>query len=330
MDRDFTFIGKVHSPLTELSACPRQYSEGAPEAVVVIYPEFTEALSGLYAGQDILIFTWLHKAGRSYLSVHPRADTALPRRGVFSTRSPDRPNPIGLSHSRILSITDDRITLERLEVLNGTPVLDIKPVAEETEQAHNWGFGIAREVGEEIRRACLAGWKKNLFAGLNGNASVRLGKEMVITRSGAAKAFIGPGDVTRMDIDSGRVTGPGIPSSEAPAHLAVYRKVKEARAVIHCHPPHLLALSLLQNSIDFNLPLYESGFYEKLLCQIEDFPPGSLDLAKATGEAALSFQAVFLPRHGLITHGKNLYQAIALAEEMDNLARIALISKKDG
>jgi tRNA-Thr(GGU) m(6)t(6)A37 methyltransferase TsaA len=115
----------------ERKSAPRQAWEGAPEARLEIGPEFFEALEGMEAGQEIWVITWLHQSRRSVLQVHPRGDLRTPLTGVFATRSPDRPNPIGLHRARILSIGDDHsLRVEAIEAIDGTPVLDIKPVLE--------------------------------------------------------------------------------------------------------------------------------------------------------------------------------------------------------
>ncbi len=122
-----TFVGVIRSPFTSRKETPKQESEGGSEAVIEIFPEFLEAMDGLSPGKDIVILTWLHKSGRDYLRVHPRGDKSIPKRGVFATRSPDRPNPIGLHQARILDISKDgRMTVAPMDVLDGTPVVDIK------------------------------------------------------------------------------------------------------------------------------------------------------------------------------------------------------------
>ena len=127
---DFTLapIGYVHSTLRERTGAPRQAGEGAPEAEVEILPEYVDALDGIEAGQEIWILTWLHQARRSVLKVHPRGCLENPIAGVFATRSPDRPNPIGLHRARVLSVEGGRVRVQALEAIDGTPVVDIKPV----------------------------------------------------------------------------------------------------------------------------------------------------------------------------------------------------------
>ena len=121
-------IGRVASPLTELEAAPRQADEGAPEAWLVFEPEVLEGLRSLQAGEEVIVITWLHRARRDVLSVHPRGDTSRARQGVFSTRSPHRPNPIGLHRVKITAVDGARLRVAELEALDGTPVIDLKPV----------------------------------------------------------------------------------------------------------------------------------------------------------------------------------------------------------
>jgi tRNA-Thr(GGU) m(6)t(6)A37 methyltransferase TsaA len=122
-------IGLVESPLKSKDACPKQGSEGAPEAWLAIDPVFAEALDGLAAEDEILVLTWLDQGRRDVLKVRPRGDMSRPLQGVFSTRSPDRPNPIGLHRVVIKEIQNrGRLRVYPLEVLDRTPILDIKPV----------------------------------------------------------------------------------------------------------------------------------------------------------------------------------------------------------
>ena len=122
-------VGVVRSQLIAREGAPRQGSEGAPPAWVEIDPSFATALEGIAAGSEIILVTWLHKGDRDTLRVHPRNDPQSPLKGVFATRSPDRPNPIGLHRVRVLEIAERlRLRVEPLEAVDGTPVIDIKPV----------------------------------------------------------------------------------------------------------------------------------------------------------------------------------------------------------
>jgi tRNA-Thr(GGU) m(6)t(6)A37 methyltransferase TsaA len=121
-------IGWVESPLVDRDLAPKQGDEGAPEAWLAFEPEVRDGLRDLRAGIDVLVLTWLDRARRDVLAVHPRGDPTRPETGVFSTRSPDRPNPIGLHRVRVLSVQDTRVRVADLEALNGTPIVDVKPV----------------------------------------------------------------------------------------------------------------------------------------------------------------------------------------------------------
>jgi tRNA-Thr(GGU) m(6)t(6)A37 methyltransferase TsaA len=121
-------IGTVRSELVDRDAAPRQGDEGAPDAWLELEGWALPALEGLAAGDDALVLTWLDRADRDVLRVHPRGDVDRPVAGVFATRSPDRPNPIGLHRVRVLGIDGGRLRVGDLEALDGTPVVDIKPV----------------------------------------------------------------------------------------------------------------------------------------------------------------------------------------------------------
>jgi tRNA-Thr(GGU) m(6)t(6)A37 methyltransferase TsaA len=125
---NLTPIGYVHSALTERSGAPRQGWEGAPVARLEIDSGYIDALEGLQPGLEIWILTWLHQSRRSVLRVHPRGEASNPLTGVFATRSPDRPNPIGMHRAKVLSIAGGSIEVDRLEAIDGTPIVDIKPV----------------------------------------------------------------------------------------------------------------------------------------------------------------------------------------------------------
>ncbi len=121
-------IGWVESPLTDRAQAPRQGDEGAPDAWLVFEPEVAEGIRDLVAGTEILVLTWLDRAARDVLVTRPRDDPARPPTGVFSTRSPDRPNPIGLHRVQIVAAEGLRILVRPLEALDKTPVIDVKPV----------------------------------------------------------------------------------------------------------------------------------------------------------------------------------------------------------
>ena len=121
-------IGRVESSLTDPESAPKQGDEGAPDAWLVFEPGVLEGLRDLAPGDRVIVLTWLDRARRDLLRVHPRDDVRNPERGVFGTRSADRPNPIGLHEVEILAIEGNRIRVSDLEAVDGTPVLDLKPV----------------------------------------------------------------------------------------------------------------------------------------------------------------------------------------------------------
>ena len=124
-------IGHVESPLVDRDQAPKQGDEGAPEAWLVFDQTVTDGLADLRTGTEVLLLTWLDRASRDVLAVHPRGDLNRPRTGVFSTRSPDRPNPIGLHRVRIVEIDGTRFKVSDLEALDGTPIVDVKPVLDD-------------------------------------------------------------------------------------------------------------------------------------------------------------------------------------------------------
>ena len=127
-------IGTVESPLTDREAAPKQGDEGAPEAWLVFEPRLEAALDGIAVGDDLLVLTWLDRARRDVLRVRPRGDPARSEQGVFSTRSPDRPNPIGLHRVTVAAIDGRRVRVRDLEALDGTPIVDVKPLLRSIEE----------------------------------------------------------------------------------------------------------------------------------------------------------------------------------------------------
>ena len=123
-------IGWVRSSLLDPALAPLQGDEGAPDAQLALDEAVRDAARDLAPGDELLVLTWLHRGQRDVLAVHPRSDPANPVRGVFSTRSPDRPNPIGLHRVTVLAVQGTTITVSGLEAIDGTPVIDIKPVLE--------------------------------------------------------------------------------------------------------------------------------------------------------------------------------------------------------
>jgi len=127
-------VGWVESPLTDRAQAPRQGDEGAPSAWLAFTPQVADAVRDLVPGTEVIVLTWLDRADRDVLVTRPRNDPARPLTGVFSTRSPDRPNPIGLHRVQVVATEGLRILVRPLEALDKTPVIDVKPVLEATER----------------------------------------------------------------------------------------------------------------------------------------------------------------------------------------------------
>jgi tRNA-Thr(GGU) m(6)t(6)A37 methyltransferase TsaA len=121
-------IGRVESPLTSRADAPKQADEGAPDARLVFDEDIAPGLADIRPDAELVVLTWLHEADRAVLTVHPRSDPDRPLEGVFSTRSPDRPNPIGLHRVRVLEVDGTTLRVSGIEVIDGTPVIDLKPV----------------------------------------------------------------------------------------------------------------------------------------------------------------------------------------------------------
>ncbi len=124
-------IGRVESPLVDRAAAPKQGDEGSPDAWLVFEPDVLDGIRDLQVGSDVIVLTWLDRGQRDTLVVHPRGDLTRPPTGVFSTRSPDRPNPIGLHRVTILAIDGLRVQVRDLEALDATPIVDVKPVLDD-------------------------------------------------------------------------------------------------------------------------------------------------------------------------------------------------------
>jgi len=121
-------IGSIRSILRTTDEAPRQGAEGAPDAWLELAPDFARGLSGIAVGDDVIVITWFHRADRSLLEVHPRGERDRPLAGVFSTRSPHRPNPLGLHRVTVREIDGTRLRIGPIEAIDGTPVVDIKAV----------------------------------------------------------------------------------------------------------------------------------------------------------------------------------------------------------
>ena len=123
-------IGYIRSELKTREDAPLFYTEGAPNAYLDLVPAYADGLKRMRVGDEIIVLTWFHRADRGTLQVHPRGDASNPLTGVFSTRSPDRPNPVGLHRATVLEMHPERLLIGPIEAIDGTPVVDIKPVVD--------------------------------------------------------------------------------------------------------------------------------------------------------------------------------------------------------
>ena len=120
------FIGILESEITKLADAPKIYTESDKRGTLEIYPRYQAGIEGIKAGQTIIVLFWLHQAARDVLKVYPRGDVSRGLHGVFATRSPMRPNPIAISELEVLAVRDNRIDVSGLDILDGTPIVDIK------------------------------------------------------------------------------------------------------------------------------------------------------------------------------------------------------------
>lgn len=181
---------------------------------------------------------------------------------------------------------------------------------------------------DPVAELILAGreaWLKGLVSGFSGNFSLRCREKIFITCSGVCKGRLQPRDVIRVDVNSKAALDPGRISSEAAMHLAVYTAHPKARAIVHVHPVFLLALEQAGAEL-LNLDLFEAASIQRELAYVPALAPGSDDLARAVAEAAGAGRAVHMARHGLVCWGAELGQALNLAEEVEALAKIQLLS----
>ncbi|OBQ51884.1 tRNA (N6-threonylcarbamoyladenosine(37)-N6)-methyltransferase TrmO [Halodesulfovibrio spirochaetisodalis] len=321
MTAEIQFIGRVRTQFDDLETCPKQGDEGGKEGWVELEPQFAAGLEGLQVGQSIDLLTWLHKADRDVMAVHPRGDHSRPKRGIFSTRSPARPNPVGVHTVTILEIDTNKMRVEPLEALDKTPLIDIKKTP--TPANLITPKDIRREDIEEITSVCRSAWSRRLFSGFNGNASIRLGDACLMTATGSAKGCLEPKDFVLVDIASGKVLSGSKPSSEGEMHLDIYRNQPKARAILHTHPPKILALGVLVAPEKMlKLPIYETDLIGSRMTTAPAFEPGTVELAKATGKAAITHDAVYMEKHGLVCWADTLSHALSLSEELEHLASI--------
>lgn len=334
MEPTLRVIGTVRSRLSRLEDCPKSGDEGAPDAWLDIKPAYTPALESLEIGQTMTLITWLHLADREALAVHPRGDTSRPERGVFNTRSPARPNPLGIHEVELKAINpapdgSKRLLVGPLEALHGTYIIDIKTSraqrAGEKEAEVATPSQITARDAEIIRSTCQSAWSRGLLSGFNGNVSLRVGAHCLVTCTGAAKGSLQSSDLALVEMPSGKSIAGGKASSELAMHLEIYKNQLRAQAIVHTHPPKLLALGLrLPKEERLTIPVFEAYAILSRLAYVPDFAPGTDELAKAIGEAAKDHEAIWMERHGLVCWGENARKALALSEELEHLAGVHL------
>jgi len=319
-------VGTVRSHLSSREECPKYGDSSLPAVWIELDPEFEPAATDLQAGDAVIVLTWMHQGDQSVLRCHPRGNKDLPMRGIFSTRSPDRPTPIGLHPVRIVGREGLRLKVHPLEVIDGTPVIDIKPDNSSAKSKADFPALVNPDTGEAILKAGRDGWLRGLFAGFNGNVSMRQGERVVITATGSAKGHLTPDDLAVVDLASGTPLSSARASSELAVHLEIYRNQPRAGAIVHTHPPKLLALCLRGAKTLADLPLFEGRVFADKMTHVPAHLPGTPELGQAVGQAARGFEAVFMDNHGLVCWGKSMTQALSLSEELESLAGIALQS----
>ena len=317
-------IGTVRSHLVSREQCPKYGKTSMPPVWIELTPDFEPAATDLQVGDAILVLTWMHQGDQSVLRCHPQGNRELPMRGIFSTRSPDRPTPIGLHAVRILGREELRLKVHPLEVIDGTPVIDIKPDNTPSPTQTEFSSLVNPDTGQAILTAGRDGWQRGLFAGFNGNVSMRQGERVVITATGSAKGHLSPKDLAVVDLATGTPLSSVRASSELAVHLDIYRNQPQAKAIVHTHPPKLLALSLRGEGPLLDLPLFEGRVFADKLTRVPAHRPGTPELAQAVGLASRDFEAVFMDNHGLVCWGGSMIQALGLSEELESLAGIAM------
>jgi L-fuculose-phosphate aldolase len=280
-----SIIGTVRSHLQNREECPKYGVSSLPPVWIELAPEFEPAATDLQVGDAVLVLTWMHQGDQSVLRCHPRGNKDLPMRGIFSTRSPDRPTPIGLHPVRIVGREGLRLQVHPLEVIDGTPG-----------HRHQARQRILREGGGLPRPgqprhgpshpACRARrLAARPFAGFNGNVSMRQGDRVVITATGSAKGHLAPADLAVVDLNTGSALTSARASSELAVHLEIYRQQPRAKAIVHTHPPKLLALSLRGVDPLLDLPLFEGRAFAARLTRVAAEQPGTPELGRAVGQA---------------------------------------------
>lgn len=313
-------IGEVESPLKTREQAPKQADSSLPEVKLKIYPKYLEGLFRLSRGQKIYVFTWLHLASREVLQVHPGGNANLALHGVFATRSPARPNPIGLHLVEIKDILKDGLMVHPLEAIDKTPIIDLKPYIPEQDRE---GFSIffSSQKIEEVIKIGKLGWQRGLFSGYNGNISVLDEDKVLITNSKTFKGNLSFKDFSVFELKSNKLLNAGRPSSETKMHLFLYKAQPQAKAILHTHPLYLNLLLLKEYDI-LKLPFFEMNLFKDRLVYLPPLKPGSLELAQEVAKAGKKYSILCLKKHGLVVWAESLQEALALSEEIESLAKL--------
>jgi L-fuculose-phosphate aldolase len=245
-------------------------------------------------------------------------------RGIFSTRSPDRPTPIGLHPVRIVGREGLRLQVHPLEVIDGTPVIDIKPDNSSAAPAPNsppWSIP-TRAIHPAGRARRLAA---RAFRRIQRQREHAPGRTRGHHGHGQRQGTSHPADLAVIDLATGAPLSSARASSELAVHLEIYRNQPRALAIVHTHPPRLLALSLRGDAPLLDLPLFEGRAFASRLTRVAPLQPGTPELGQAVGQACRNFEAVFMDNHGLVCWGESMTLALGLAEELESLAGIAMM-----
>ncbi|RQD56236.1 MAG: tRNA (N6-threonylcarbamoyladenosine(37)-N6)-methyltransferase TrmO [Desulfonatronovibrio sp. MSAO_Bac4] len=317
-------IGQVESPYLSLKDCPFQGNDACPAVQIHIKPELSKGLHLLKAGQEIIVITFMDKSQRNILQCKPRNDPDKPLHGVFATRSPNRPNPLGLHQVKILAISENTLTVHPLEVLDKTPVLDIKPVLKSGNLPHEIEKHFSKQEIYSLIHASSQAFSKGLLNGLNGNLSLKKNGLVLITASNQAKGSLNLKSLCVLDEATGKVVaGEARPSTESEMHLRIYRNQPKAKAIAHTHPVNILALSEAYGKFSLqNINLFEGKELISKIDYVHGHKPGSLELARDVGLSAVNHQCIVMNSHGLACWGENIHQAVAITDELEALAKI--------
>ncbi len=326
MDIELKIIGYIKSIFKKREECPKQATFDLPVSYLMLDEKYLSALDGLRPGHEVYVFTWLHQGNREVLTCHPRGNKNIPKRGVFSTRSPDRPNPIGLHRVRIFDIKKNLVTIHPIEVIDNTPVIDLKPV-DFSYYLTSFGPNIDPEIGKKIIDIGKLAWKNGLISGFSGNISVIQDKKVIITKSGKNKGMLDELDLVSFDLEQPYENEVSEVSSEWKMHLEIYKNQAKAKAVIHTHPTYLILV--IEQDEDFldKLDLFEADYFKKSFGIVDEYRPGSMELAKAVGEMSKRKQIIVLKKHGLVCWGISLKESLSLSEEIERLAEIYFLKK---